>query len=97
MLKRIETKPVAVDPKAYDAYVGEYEVSPTFKVAVFKEGEKLMTQATNQPAFELFPDGEDKFFLRVVDAKVYFYSRRPGQGDGTDYPPGRARCTGKED
>ena len=72
MLKRIETKPVAINPKSYDAYVGEYEVTPEFKVSVFKEGEKLMTQATNQPSFELFPEGENKFFLRAVDAKVTF-------------------------
>jgi CubicO group peptidase (beta-lactamase class C family) len=72
MLKRLENKSVAVDPKTYDAYVGEYEVTPTFMVKVFKEGDKLMTQATGQPAFELFPDGENKFFLRVVNAKVTF-------------------------
>ncbi|HKO61106.1 MAG TPA: serine hydrolase [Pyrinomonadaceae bacterium] len=78
MLKRIETKSVAVDPKTYDAYVGEYEVSPEFKVKVFKDGDKLMTQATNQPSFELFPEGENKFFLRAVDAKVTF--TRDAQG-----------------
>ncbi len=46
MLMRLENKTAAVDPKAYDAYVGEYEINPSFKVAVFKEGDKLMTQAT---------------------------------------------------
>jgi tetratricopeptide (TPR) repeat protein len=72
MLKRLEGKPVAVDPKVYDSYVGEYEVTPTFTVKVFKEGVKLMTQATGQPAFELFPEAEDQFFLKVVEAKVTF-------------------------
>ncbi len=72
MLKRMEDKAVAVDPKTYDDYAGEYEVSPTFMVKVYKEGEKLITQATGQPAFELFPEGENKFFLRVVNAKVTF-------------------------
>jgi CubicO group peptidase (beta-lactamase class C family) len=72
MLKRLENKPVAVDPNTYDAYAGEYEVTPTFIVKVYKEGEKLMTQATGQPAFELFPEGENKFFLSVVNAKVTF-------------------------
>lgn len=72
MLKRLEGKPAAVDSKAYDAYVGEYEVTPTFKATVFKEGEKLMTQATDQPAFELYPESGDKFFLKVVEAKVTF-------------------------
>jgi len=72
MLKRLETKSVAAKPDAYHVYTGEYEVSATFIVKVYKEGEKLMTQATGQPAFELFPEGENKFFLRVVDAKVTF-------------------------
>ncbi len=73
MVKRLEAKPGAVaDAKAYDAYVGEYEVTPAFKATVFKEGEKLMTQATGQPAFELYPESGDKFFLKVVEAKVTF-------------------------
>ncbi len=79
MLKRLESKPTTVDPKLYDAYVGEYEVTPTFVVKIFKEGDKLMSQATGQPAFELFPDGESKFFLRVVDAKVTFIKDDKGQ------------------
>ena len=72
MLKRLENKTVAVDPKVYDAYTGEYEVTPTFMVKVFREGDKLMTQATGQPSFELFPEAENRFFLRVVNAKVTF-------------------------
>jgi tetratricopeptide (TPR) repeat protein len=72
MLKRLENKTPSVDTKTYDAYVGEYEVNPNFKVLIFKDGEKLMTQATNQPAFELYPEGADKFFLTVVEAKVTF-------------------------
>ena len=72
MIKRLETKTVAVDPKSYDAYTGEYEVTPDFTVKIFKEADKLMAQATNQPAFELFPEGENKFFVKVVDAKVTF-------------------------
>ena len=72
MLKRLENKTPAVDPKRFDAYVGDYEASPTFIVKMFKDGEKLMTQATNQPAFELHPEGADKFFLTAVEAKVSF-------------------------
>jgi CubicO group peptidase (beta-lactamase class C family) len=62
----------AVDPKSYDAYVGEYEVTPTFKATVFKEGDKLMAQATGQPQFELYPESPDIFVIKVVDAKVSF-------------------------
>lgn len=79
MLKRLEGKSEPVDTKALDAFVGEYEVTPSFIVKIYREGDKLMTQATGQPAFELFPDGENKFFLRVVDAKVTFVKDGNGQ------------------
>lgn len=72
MLARLENKTATVDTKSYDALVGEYEMNPNFKVAVFKDGDKLMAQATNQSAFELYPEGPDKYFLKVVDAKVTF-------------------------
>jgi len=72
MLKRLENKSVAVDPKTYDAYAGEYEVSPTFMVKVFKEGGQAHDQATDQPAFELFPEGENKIFLHVLNARATF-------------------------
>ena len=82
MLKRLESRPATVDPKLYDAYVGDYEVTPGFVVSIFKEGEKLMTQATNQPKFELFPESETTFFLRVVDAKVTFVKDAQGKVTG---------------
>lgn len=96
MLKRIETKPVAVDLKSYDAYVGEYEVTPHFKVSVFREGDKLMTQATNQPAFELFPEGENKFFLRAVEAKVTFTRDATGVVTGLVIHQGGRDVPGKK-
>lgn len=96
MLKRIETKPVAVDSKTYDAYVGEYEVSPEFKVKVFRDGDRLMTQATNQPSFELFPEGENKFFLRAVDAKVTFTRDAQGMVTGLVIHQGGRDIPGKK-
>ena len=72
MLKRLENKSVAVDTSGYDAYVGEYDAAGNFKVAIFKEGDKLMTQLPNQQAFELYAEDKDKFFLKVVAAKVSF-------------------------
>lgn len=82
MLKRLESKGEAVDTSAYDAYVGEYEVNPSFKATVFKDGDKLMTQATNQPPFELYPEAKDKFFLKVVEAKVTFVRDDKGKVTG---------------
>ena len=61
-----------VDPKLYDAYVGQYPLAPTFVITITREGDRLMTQATGQPKVELFPESETKYFLKVVDAQITF-------------------------
>ena len=61
-----------VDPKLYDAYVGQYPLAPTFIITITREGDRLMTQATGQPKVELFPESETKYFLKVVDARITF-------------------------
>jgi len=63
---------VKVDPKIFDAYVGEYELAPDRVFIVSKEGDRLMGAPKGQPQTELFPESETKFFLRVVDAQVTF-------------------------
>jgi hypothetical protein len=72
---------IAVDPKIYDAYVGYYELTPSFVIAVTKENNRLFAQATGQPRFEIFPESESKFFLTVVDAQITFV--KDGQGQTT--------------
>ncbi|MBO0798016.1 MAG: serine hydrolase [Blastocatellia bacterium] len=63
---------IKVDPKIYDAYVGEYELAPNAIFKIRKEGERLMVTLTGQPEFELFPESETKFFYKVVDAQITF-------------------------
>ncbi|NRB62275.1 MAG: serine hydrolase [Saprospiraceae bacterium] len=53
-------------------YVGVYELAPTFKITITREGEQLFLQATGQDRFEIFPETDTLFFLTVVDAKVSF-------------------------
>ena len=69
------------DPAVLADYEGTYALSPSFKIRVFIEGDKLMTQATGQSAFQLFAQEgeEDFFFLKVVDAQVRF--NRDDTGD----------------
>jgi len=70
---------VKVDPKIYDAYAGRYELAPNFILTISKEGDRLMAQATGQPQFELFPESETKFFLKVIDAQVTFVKDDTGK------------------
>ena len=61
-----------VDPKIYDGYVGQYQLTPTFIVTVTRDGDRLMAQATGQLKLEVFPESDTKFFFKVVDAQITF-------------------------
>ncbi len=61
-----------IDPADLAQYEGVFALAPTFKITMFVEDGKLMTQATGQGANELFQESEDFFFLKVVDAQVRF-------------------------
>ena len=78
-LKTLDTSTITVDPKILDAYVGEYEVGPGFVLRVFREGDKFMTQATGQPAFEIFPESETVFYPRAFPAKLTFIKDADGK------------------
>ena len=73
---------IKVDPKIYDAYVGRYELTPTFSLTIAREGDRLMGHPTGQPPAELFPESETKFFLKVVDAQITFVKDEKGQVTG---------------
>ncbi|MFW2349905.1 serine hydrolase [Qipengyuania sp.] len=53
-------------------YAGTYAVSDQFKIAFRVEDGALLAQATGQDAFRVFAEGEDRFFLKVVDAQIVF-------------------------
>lgn len=72
---------ITVDPKIFDSYVGQYELMPEFIITVTREGDKLMVQATGQPKFEVFPESESKYFLKVVDAQIVFVKNDKGVVD----------------
>ncbi|MBD0325236.1 MAG: CocE/NonD family hydrolase, partial [Pyrinomonadaceae bacterium] len=73
---------IEVNPKIYDAYVGQYELKPGFIITVSKEGEKLMAEAPGQPKLELFPESETKFFLKVANLQIIFIKDKDGQTSG---------------
>jgi CubicO group peptidase (beta-lactamase class C family) len=71
-------KEIKVDPKIFDAYVGDYELAPNFIMTVTREGDKLMVQPTGQGKSEIFPESETKFFSKVVNAQLVFNKNDKG-------------------
>ena len=74
-----ERTAIKVDPNTYSAYVGRYELAPNVFFTISREGGRLMVQLTGQPRFEIFPESETKFFLKVVDAQLDFRKDDKGQ------------------
>lgn len=74
-----ERKEVKVNPKIYDAYVGQYELEPNLIITITKEKDRLFALATGQPKVEIFPESETKFFLKVVDAQITFVKNEKGE------------------
>ena len=63
---------VALPAETLAEYVGRYEFAPTFAITITRDGERLWLQATNQPRFRIYPEARDRFFLRVVNARLEF-------------------------
>ncbi|MGD0695629.1 MAG: serine hydrolase [Terriglobia bacterium] len=74
-----EHKETAVDPKLFDGYVGQYQLAPNFILTITRDGDKLFAQATGQPKFQIFPESEREFFLKVVDAQITFETDSTGR------------------
>ncbi|MCB9316602.1 MAG: serine hydrolase [Lewinellaceae bacterium] len=71
-------KEVRLNEAQLDRLVGEYVMAPTFSITVSREGMQLYGQGTGQPRFEMYPNSDLKFFLKVVDAKIEFFPDADG-------------------
>jgi serine-type D-Ala-D-Ala carboxypeptidase/endopeptidase len=74
-----EHKQVTVDPKLFDCYIGRYQLRPNFIMTITREGDHLFAQATGQPKFQIFPEGDRDYFLKVVEAQVTFVTDNDGR------------------
>jgi len=91
-----ERKEVAVDPKLFDGYVGQYQLAPNFILTVTREGNHLFAQATGQGKAEIFPESDREYFYKVVDAQITFKADNQGRAtelilhqNGQDMPAKR--------
>jgi CubicO group peptidase (beta-lactamase class C family) len=73
---------VKVDPKIYDAYVGEYEFGPNRIIIITREGDKLFAQRTGGPRDEILPENETTFFMTAADVGLTFVKDGAGKVGG---------------
>ena len=69
---------IQLELEILERYVGVYEINPGFDIKITIEDKKLMSQTTGQQKFQIFPESQTKFFLKVVDAQVKFIESENG-------------------
>jgi hypothetical protein len=68
-----------IDPKIYDAYVGQYEYAPGVVDTVIREGDHLLVQVTGQGKEEVFPENETTYFGKQQDWRMIFVKDAQGR------------------
>jgi hypothetical protein len=68
-----------VDPAVYDSLAGKYDYGNGAVLTVTRDGSHLFAQLTGQPRFEIFPESENTYFWKVVDAQVTFVKDATGK------------------
>ncbi|MGJ4858425.1 MerR family transcriptional regulator [Labrys sp. La1] len=69
---------IPADRQKLPDYIGHYELREGGLITVVLQDDRLFARVSGQPAFELFAEGEDAFFYKVVPAQVDF-SRDAGK------------------
>ena len=73
---------VAFDPKNFDKFVGEYQLTSTAIVWITRDGSHYLSRLTGQTAVEIFPESQAKFFSSEVRAQISFDSDASGKVTG---------------
>ncbi|WP_324025293.1 serine hydrolase [Maribacter sp. BPC-D8] len=72
------TKEFEVPEALLESYIGVYELMPTFKITITKEGNQLKAQATGQPMLDILAKSNDTFYLKEVAAQIQFIKDNNG-------------------
>jgi CubicO group peptidase (beta-lactamase class C family) len=73
-----ERKEVPLPVATLSKYVGTYEVAPGVSMMMRLVGDHLTTQLPGQQQIPVFAESETKFFLKVVDAQIEFFTDASG-------------------
>lgn len=68
-----ERKVAKVDPKIFDAYVGQYHPDPSAILSITRDGDKLMIQQGEGDKRELLPESETNFFIKDAPRSIYSF------------------------
>ena len=74
-----ERKPVSIDPKLLDSFVGRYQFGPNAIATVTREGDALRWRGGNRMPVTLVPLSETHFFSKETETEMMFVKNDKGQ------------------
>jgi mono/diheme cytochrome c family protein len=69
--KPLDRNVIKIEPRLYEGYVGEYELSPGLSVKVVKKEDRLFAETEGQ-LVELFPVSDTSFIIKARDSQLTF-------------------------
>ena len=77
-----ERKPITLDPKLLDSFVGKYEFGPNAIAVLTREGDALRWRGGNRMPVTLIPLSETQFFAKETETEMTFVKNENGQVTG---------------
>ncbi|HTM53473.1 MAG TPA: serine hydrolase [Pirellulales bacterium] len=68
-------KLVEVPEAELERLTGKYQLGPLAQVRITREKDRLYLQVTGQPKIAIYPEANDRFYLRAAEASVTFDSK----------------------
>ena len=101
--KRIDGEPqklkhhtaISVDPKIVARYVGRYQLTDTRIVTITLEDGHVYSEITGRAKFEIFPETEKEFFMKVIELQIAFHADAQGKATELALHEGPRDLTGK--
>ena len=70
---------VPLDPKAFDQYVGYYQMESSLVFTITRDGDHFFSRLSGQQNVEIYPESGSKFFATVVAAQLSFVTDAQGR------------------
>jgi len=67
------------------SYVGIYELREGVSFTITKDGKQMKAQITGQDPFEIFPETEETFYLKITEAQIKFNVKDGGEVEGMTF------------
>lgn len=66
-------KEIKISSEKYDQYIGTYQFNINQNIVILKDGSNLFAQFIGQGRTAIYPESENKFFFKKIDAEITFY------------------------